>query len=180
MQTPVSDERFLEIFNRVEKTIEDRWGIPIAVQDLPEPFTGDLDGSAIQLDYDLPAAEALFILLHLFGHTVQWNVDGGLREIGLRPVAVPTAEPLEAVEEYERDAGRYSTQLLHEMGITELDQWLADFTAADIAYLMHYYRTGEKLEIEKVWKSGQPPIAPAPIPHFLPTRWISRSEGVVV
>jgi hypothetical protein len=181
MQTaPVDDQRLQEIFDLVEKTIEERWAIPVRVRDLPEPFTGDLDGAFIELDYDLPPAEALFILLHLFGHTVQWNVDDRLREIGMRPIDVPSSEPLEEVEEYERDAGRYSLTLLHELGIHELDQWLADFTAADIAYLMHYYRTGEKLEMEAVWKSGQPRIVPAPIPDFQPIRRVSRREGVVI
>lgn len=181
MQTaPVSDERFLEIFNLVERTIEERWGIPVAVRDVPEPFTGDLDGASIELDYALPPAEAMFILLHLFGHTVQWNVDDRLREVGMRPIDVPTTEPLDEVEEYERGAGHYSLQLLHELGVHELDQWLTDFTAADIAYLMHYYRTGEKLEMAAVWKAGQPPIVPRPIPHFQPRRWVARSEGVVV
>jgi len=34
--------------------------------------------------------------------------------------------------------------MLHQIGITEIDQWLSDYTACDMAYLQHYYRTGEK------------------------------------
>lgn len=181
MQTaPVPDQELLDIFDLVERTIEERWGIPVTVRDLPDPFTGDLDGASIELDYDLPPAEALFILLHLFGHTVQWNVNERLRTVGMRPIHPPTSEPLEDVEEYERDAGRYSIQLLHELGITQLDQWLADFTAADITYLLHFYRTGEKLSMDSVWQTGHPPIVPVPIPHFEPQRWVARSEGVVI
>ena len=177
---PVSEDRFREIFNRLERAIEERWGIPITVRDVAEPFTGDLDGAAIELDYDLPPEEAVFILLHLFGHTVQWNVNDRMREVGLAPVENPSDELLAEIEAYEREAGRYSTRLLHELGITELDQWLVDFTSADVKYLLHFYRTGEKLPIEQVWQDGEPPIEPAPIPPFHPTRWVSRREGVVI
>ena len=179
-ELPVSEERFREIFNLLERTIEARWGIPITIRDVAAPFTGDLDGAKIELDYDLPIGEAVFILLHLFGHTVQWNVSERMREVGLAPVTNASDALLADIEEYEREAGRYSAQLLHELGVTELDQWLADFTSADIAYLLHFYRTGEKLDIAQVWRDGEPLIQPAPIPHFHPTRWVARSEGVVI
>jgi hypothetical protein len=35
--------------------------------------------------------------------------------------------------------------MLHQVGINDADQWLSDYTACDMAYLRHYYRTGEKL-----------------------------------
>lgn len=177
---PVSEARFREIFNLLERTIEARWGIPVVVRDVPAPFTGDLDGEAIDVDHDLPVDEAVFILLHLFGHTVQWNVSERMREVGLAPVEGASEALLREIEAYEREAGRYSTQLLHELGIRELDQWLADYTHADVRYLLHFYRTGEKLALERVWEEGQPRIEPLPIPVFHPTRWISRREGVVV
>jgi hypothetical protein len=180
MPHAISEERFREVFNQLEKTIERRWGIPITIRDVAEPFTGDLDGEAIELDYDLPIDEAVFILLHLFGHTVQWNVSPEMRELGLLPVENPTDELLERIREYELEAARYSTQLLHELGVRDLDQWIADFTHADVAYLLHFYRTGEKLPIGQVWKDGLPPIQPAPIPEFHPTRWVARNAGVVI
>ena len=179
-ELPVPEPRLREIFNLVERAIESRWGIPVAIRDVPPPFTGDLDGERIDLDHDLPIDEALFILLHLFGHTVQWNASEETRALGLAPVKDPTDELLAEIEAYEREAGRYSTQLLHELGIFELDQWLADFTDADVRYLLHFYRTAEKLPLEQVWRGSQPPIEPAPIPHFQPTRWLSRSDGVVI
>jgi len=65
-ELPVSAERFRQIFNLLETTIEER--IPITTRDVAQPFTGDPDGARIELDYDLPIGEAVFILLHLFGH----------------------------------------------------------------------------------------------------------------
>ena len=180
MSHAISEERFREVFNLLEKTIERRWGIPITIRDVPEPFTGDLDGEVIDLDYDLPIDEALFILLHLFGHTVQWNVSEEAREIGLLPVKDASEELLERIERYEREAARYSLRLLHDLGVRDLDQWVADFTSADVRYLMHFYRTGEKLPMEAVWRDGEPLVEPAPIPPFHPTKWIARSSGVVL
>jgi hypothetical protein len=180
MPHTISDDRFRQVFNLLEKTIEQRWGIPIAIRDVPEPFTGDLDGETIEVDYDLPVSEAVFILLHLFGHTVQWNVSAEARELGLMPVKDASEALLARIEAYERDAARYSVQLLHELAIHDLDQWVADFTSADVRYLMHFYRTGEKLPLERTWREGEPLVRPVPIPRFHPTRWVSRASGGVV
>ncbi len=103
-----------------------------------------------------------------------------MRQIGLAPVENPSEALLAEIEAYEREAARYSIQLLHEVGVRELDGWMADFTAADVAYLLHFYRTGEKVAIEQVWRDGAPPIEPVPIPPFHPTRWVARSAGVVI
>ena len=174
------DTRFRHVFNRVERYIEERYGLPVVITDVPDPFTGDLDGATILVDHDLDAEESLFILVHLFGHTVQWNVSPADRELGLLHVKDPTDELLASLERYEIDAARYSLQLFHEAGVRDLDQWLADFAACDCAYLMHLYRTGEKRDFRSFWKDNCPLVAPIPIPEFHPTRWLSRYDGTVV
>jgi hypothetical protein len=175
-----TDDRCRQVFNLLERAIEERWGIPVRIRDVPNPFTGDLDGAEIHVDHDLSAEDALFIVIHLFGHTVQWNVAPELRALGqLRGTGLPE-ETIAALVEYERQACRYSQQLLHECGVHDLDQWLADFSACDLAYLVHFYRHGEKLPFRSFWRGGQPTMVPAPIPPFQPTRWVARSEGVVI
>ena len=148
---------------------------------MPEPFTGDLDGVSIVVDYALPADEALFITVHLFGHSVQWNTDADARGIGLATVDVGhvTPDELERLASYERTAARYALQLLHAIGEFTLDRWLSEFAAADTAYLMHYYQTGEKLPLRGFWKEGGPVLEALPIPRFEPRQWTSRS-GVVI
>jgi hypothetical protein len=173
------DERFREVFNRVERLIEDRYGLPVVITDVTDPFTGDLDGSQILVDYDLNAEEALFILVHLFGHTVQWNVSPTDRELGMLEVRNPTEELLSQLARYEQDAARYSLQLFHDAGVHDLDQWLANFAACDVAYLMHFYRTGEKHPFRSFWSDSAPTLAPLAIPAFSPTKWISRSGTVI-
>ncbi len=176
------DDRFRAAFNAVEAYIERRYGLPVVITDVPDPFTGDLDGASIAVDYDLDAEEALFILVHLFGHTVQWNVSPRERELGLLEVRAdqPPPEPLLAeLAEYERTGARYSLQLFHEAGVHDLDQWLADFASCDVAYLLHFYRTGEKRPFRSFWRDGSPPLDPLPIPDFRPTKWITRTGTVI-
>ena len=175
-----TDDRFKEVFNTVEQHIERRYGVPVVISDVVHQFTGDLDGSEIRIDYELSLEEATFILVHLFGHTVQWNLSAYAREIGARVQANPTEEQLAELARYELEACQYSLQLFHEAGVKDLDQWLADFHGCDFAYLRHFYATKEKRPFYSFWKDGQPPIAPLPIPEFQPTRWLSRWQGIVV
>jgi len=44
---------------------------------------------------------------------------------------------------YEREAACYGLAMLHEIGITDTDQWFCDYTACDQTYLLHFYRTGQ-------------------------------------
>jgi hypothetical protein len=175
-----SEARFREVFNAVEQHVERRYGIPVLISDVPDPFTGDLDGERIEVDFDQSCEDALFIIAHLFGHTVQWNVDPRAREIGTVPVTNATEEFLAELREYETRACRYSLQLFHEAGVEDLDQWMADFAACDSAYLMHFYRTGEKKPFRAFWQHNSPLIEPLTIPPFTASRWLTRSDGVVI
>ena len=173
-----STERFHDVFQIVERLIEQRWGIPVRIRDVTDPFTGDLDGAEIHVDYDLEAEDALFIVVHLFGHTVQWNLDAEARAIGTHP-GPWDEDALRRVRAYERDACRYSMQLFHEAGIHDLDQWLSDFAACDYAYLEHFYTTGEKRPFRSFWSDGNSCLTPLAVPAFSPTRWLSR-DGIVI
>jgi hypothetical protein len=57
---------------------------------------------------------------------------------------------------------------------------MADFAACDTAYLMHFYRTGEKRPFREYWREGMPRLEPLAIPRFQPVRWVSRADGVVI
>jgi hypothetical protein len=175
-----SEERFRDVFNTIESYIERRYELPVVIRDVADPFTGDLDGAHIEVDYDQSCEDALFIVAHLFGHTAQWNTDPRARELGTAAVRNPTEEFLAELRDYERLACRYSLQLFHDADVRDLDQWVADFAACDSAYLMHFYRTGEKRPFRTFWERGVPLIEPMPIPTFTLTRWVSRADGVVI
>lgn len=169
-----------EVFNRIERYVEQHWGIPVRIGDVPDPFTGDLDGAEIHVDFDEDVESALFIVAHLFGHTAQWNTDEKAREIGYRLYENPTPEELARLQEYELEACRYTLQLFHDAGVHDCDAWLSDYAACDFAYLVHVYTTGERRPFKSFWKDGAPLLTPKPIPFFRPSKWVGRREGIVV
>src|SRR4051812_3046808 len=122
-----SDERMREVFNHLERYIERVYDVPIRISDVPNPFTGDLDGAEIQVDYDEDIESALFIVVHLFGHTVQWNTSEASREIGHKLYPNASEEMMQKLHHYELEACQYSMQLFHEAGVHDLDAWLSDY-----------------------------------------------------
>jgi hypothetical protein len=173
---------FADYAVRVHQHLEQGWGIPIIERDIPDPLTGDLNGAEIDIDYAVTAEQRLFLLGHLFGHTVQWNVNESSFNLG-RQYKPPVDEKLiPEVLAYEGEAARYGLQMLHQIGITdpEVDQWFSNYTAADQAYLLHFYRTGDKGDFKNFWRDNAPLIEPKPIPHFKPTKRVFRMDGVVI
>jgi hypothetical protein len=175
-----SEERLREVFNTLESYVERVYLIPVRIRDVPHPFTGDLDGAEIHVDHENDVEAAVFVVAHLFGHTVQWNLREEARRIGSVVQANPSEETLAELHAYELQACRYSQQLFHDAGVRDCDQWLADFAACDFAYLAHFYRTGRKAPFRSFWEGGQPLLEPLAIPPFTPTRWTSRWQGIVV
>jgi hypothetical protein len=151
------------------------YGLVVAIVDVVDPNTGDLDGKNIQVDYAQSDEDRLFLLAHLFGHCVQWNTSAGAREIGQAAYVPTTPDQFRAVQEYEKDASRYGLQLMHEAGVRELDRWLTDLWHADWLYLAHYYRTGEKKDPRSfLGGDPHPVLTPLAIPVFTPRIWPSR------
>jgi len=171
---------FAQYSRRVERFIVKHHRIRVVTRDVPDPLTGDLNGAEIHIDYAVTPEQRLFLLAHLFGHTVQWNVNPEAFELG-RPRTPPVSETLlPALMDYEREAARYALGLLHETGITPADQWLADYAACDAAYLRHYYVTAEKREFLSFWREGTSRIEALSIPPFTPTLRSVRSDGIVI
>jgi hypothetical protein len=183
MSSPLkpSQNRFYKAFNILEAYVERIYHIPIRVVDIPEPFTGDLDGALIQIDYDVQPEEGLAILAHLFGHTIQWNLSEHGRTVGVQAADSAISEArLQELYDYELEAARYSLQLFHDAGLMDLDQWISDYFHCDWAYLSHFYRTAEKRGFFSFWRSGGPRIQPLAIPEFQPRSWCNRLGGVVI
>jgi hypothetical protein len=173
-------QAFRTAAERVEAFIKDVYGIGTITRDIPDPLTGDLNGTEIHIDHAVTSEERLFLLGHLFGHTVQWNTDPNAYDMG-RPRQTPVEEALiPSLMDYEVIAGRYALQLFHDCDVRGLDQWLADYTAADRAYLAHFYRTGIREPFRTFRKTGTPLIDPLPIPAFALIPGAFRSDGIVV
>ena len=170
----MSEPDFRGVFNAVVPVVE-RYGIEVTISDVVDPNTGDFDGERILLDYDQDLEVALFVLVHLFGHSVQWNVSAKWRELGLNVAVGKTPEEMAAIHEYEQGATRLGIALLHEAGVRDMDGWASDWWRADYEYLLHFYATGEKLDTRSLLKrSGGDTLEPLPIPRFTPQRFASR------
>jgi hypothetical protein len=174
------DIPFVEYCAKIQKHLEHAYHVDVVTRDIPDPLIGDLDGLEIHIDPAVNPDQRLFLLAHLFGHTVQWNVSPRAFEIGriLRPPV--NANLLPAIMEYEREAASLALTVFHQIGITGVDQWLSDYSACDLAYLAHYYRTGEKRSFQSFWRDNTPRIKPKPIPPFTPTKRVFRCDGIVI
>ena len=171
---------FAEYFARVQEAVEHLYGIRVVIRDIPAPLIGDLDGAEIHIDPACKPEQRLFLAAHLFGHTAQWNLDPGAFELGGRYSPPIEEADIHAILTYEREAAAYALQMLHQIGITDIDQWFSDYAACDEAYLLHYYRTGERLEFRSLWHDNVPLVQPKLVPPFTPTRRRFRLEGVVI
>ena len=171
---------FAEYCLKATGYIERHYGLRIALRDVPPPFIGDLNGAEIHIHRSVSSEKHLFLLAHLFGHSVQWNVSPETIEIGQQrkpPVAESLLPPIMA---YEREAAAYALTMLNESGIRGIEQWLSDWTACDIAYLGHFYRTGEKLEFSYFRLEDTALLTPKPIPAFTPRKLEFRRDGIVI
>jgi hypothetical protein len=167
-------------FDAVSRHVAERYGVVVEIVHMPPPFKGNLDGRTIFVGATNDREERLFLIAHLFGHTVQWNTSAELRRLGMTMPVNPGPQELDALDAYEREACRYSLQAMHEAGVTGLDQWLADYSACDMAYLRSFYTTGERRAFQSFWRDGQPLIKPLAIPSFTPTRWRRRTQAIVL
>jgi hypothetical protein len=171
---------FADYCTAVQDHIERRYGLHVVTRDIPDPLTGDLDGIEIQIDYAVTAEQRLFLLAHLFGHTVQWNVNPAAFELGKQYRPPVDEKFFPEIIAYELEAARYGLFLLHEVAIFDLDAWFSAYTASDQAYLLHFYRTGEKGEFRDFWPAKAPLLEPQLVPQFTPTKRAFRMDGIVI
>lgn len=170
---PKVDVQLKEDFRRARARIES-YGVRVYIGDVLDPNTGTFDGAEIGIDYANDAEMSLFVLVHLFGHTVQWNTIPEYRTIDTR--ARPGAKP-EVIEEahvYERNASRIGLTLLHQARISTRDQWLADWCGSDWKYLSTFYATGQLPDWHQCRSTGHAALEPLDIPDFVPKRFYTR------
>jgi hypothetical protein len=162
-----------EAFRRTRERVES-YGIRVYVGDVPDPNTGLFDGAEIGIDYANDVELSLFVLAHLFGHTVQWNTVPSYRTIDTR--AKPGAPPqvIEEARQYEQNASRYGLQLLEEARVHGRAQWISDWWGSDWRYLSTYYATGKLPPWAECRSTGHPLLTPLPIPIFVPRRYYTR------
>jgi hypothetical protein len=139
------------------------YGFGVEYGKLERPRLGIFDGLKITLDPEVDFEMQVFLMLHLFGHSVQWTAPSYRPEV--LDVSQEDLEPfLDAVSRYEHNAARFGLQLLHEIGVYDIDPWMYDFAATDARYLETFYRTGSIPTWENCIVRGAAPFEPLSIP----------------
>ena len=141
-------------------------GFEIRYRDLEPPRTGTFNGLHIVLDPDVDFEMQCFILLHLFGHSVQWVAPALQPKLKFLQCSDDKEEFLMHLRDYEFEAARIGMRLLHSVGVTQLDQWYSDFVETDWRYVERFYREGEIPPWEECRASGCPVITPCDIPEL--------------
>jgi hypothetical protein len=139
-------------------------GFVIEYRDLEPPRTGIFDGLRIVVDPDVGFEMQCFLLLHLFGHSVQWvapSIEHKLQDLQHTEDKTRFMEVLHA---YELEAAGFAMQLMHERGVKNLDQWFSDFVETDWRYVERYYQTDKLPPWEECVVSGVPLITATPLP----------------
>jgi hypothetical protein len=159
-----------EVLVRLWTRITERvvgYGFGIEYGSLERPKLGIFDGLRIVIDPAVDFEMQCFLVLHLFGHSVQWVAPSYRPEI--QGISDTDLEPyLRALEHYERNAARFGLQLMHESGVTELDNWYFDLAETDWRYVETFYRTGSIPPWETCRVRGANPIEPLGIPRLEP------------
>ena len=166
---------FRKVFRALVERIERGFHLKVTVGPVTGSYTGQFDGREIWVDLEKDPEEAVFILVHLFGHTVQWNIDEKLRVLGLANSGV-TETDLPCIYQYERQASQLGLALLAQTGEFRLARWLTHRFGADWKFLAHFYRTGEKVRFEADAGADEPLLTAVPIPVFVPQRWPPRGS----
>jgi hypothetical protein len=182
MAIPV--QRFTEVLKKVLHYAKNEMHIDIIdTSDLDPYFKGDLDGARIWIASALDDDEELFNVVHLLGHSVQWNVSNELRELGSVLHERPDDQLLFQLQRYEWEANCYGLCILHALGVTDLDEWLAEKYRMDMFYLTHYYKTGEKLkeitDISLAYRFTWP-LLEKKVPAFIPRPNPETRRGIVI
>ena len=139
-------------------------GFAIEYRDLEPPRTGIFDGLRIVLDPDVGFEMQCFLLLHLFGHSVQWVAPSLEHKLEDLKHTQDKVRFMQVLHDYEREAASFGQQLMRELGVTHLDQWYSDFVETDWQYVRRYYETDQLPAWDTCVVSGAQLIEPSPLP----------------
>ncbi len=157
-------DELVELWKRATSRIV-KHGFTIEFGQLDPPKTGTFDGRRIVIDPDSGLEMQCFILLHLFGHSVQWVAPSLEHKLDALQNTTQKERFLEVLHDYEFEAAQFGLQLLHDVGVTHLDSWYSDFVATDWRYVERYYREDKQIPPwNECVTTGQPLVHPLAIP----------------
>jgi hypothetical protein len=159
-------DRLVRLWTTVTSGVVKR-GFRLEYRDLEPPRTGIFDGLAIVIDPDVDFEMQAFIVLHLFGHSVQWVAPSLAHKLDALQHTTDKERFMQVLREYEYEAAGFALTLLHELRAGDLDAWFSDFVATDWRYVERYYREDRIAPWSECIVSGAPLIRPLPIPPLV-------------
>jgi hypothetical protein len=159
----LSEEEVTQLWTAIHAAVL-RYGFSITFEQLEAPRIGIFDGLRIVIDPRVSSEMRCFLLLHLFGHSVQWVAPSLAASVEPIRSSADRDRFLAALKIYEFEAARFGLQVLHEANVLTLDAWYSDFVESDWRYVEGYYATGSLPAWSDCVVAGCPLIVPAPIP----------------
>jgi hypothetical protein len=159
-------ERLVPLWTKITSAIV-KHGFVLEYRDLEPPRTGIFDGLAIVIDPDVGFEMQCFILLHLFGHSVQWVAPTLEHKLHALQHTTDKETFLQVLHDYEHEAARFGLSLLRAVGVNDLNSWYSDFVATDWRYVERYYREDRIPAWEECVVSGASAILPLEIPPLV-------------
>ena len=158
-------DALVDLWSKVTSRIV-KHGFALEYRDLEPPKTGIFDGLRIVVDPDVRFEMQCFLLLHLFGHSVQWVAPSIEHKLHDLQNTSDRVRFMRVLHEYEYEAAGFGMTLLHEAGVITLDQWYSDFVQTDWQYVEKFYETDALPDWTTCVASGCPMIAAVPIPEL--------------
>lgn len=155
-----------ELLTTMKAAIEEKYGYKVEYGEVEYPKTGIFDGLTITLHPDLPRYLHCFILLHLFGHSVQWTAPSLEHKLDDLQHTEDKERFMQVLHDYEFEAARFGMQLLHEQKVKDRDQWYSDFVQTDWRYVERFYREGKLPKLDECIMTGCSLIEPWSIPEI--------------
>jgi hypothetical protein len=162
----LSRDRLVPLWTTITSGVIKR-GFRFEYRDLEPPRTGIFDGLSIVLDPDVDFEMQCFILLHLFGHSVQWVAPALLHKLDALQNTTDKERFLHVLHDYEYEAAGYALTLLHDLNIRDLDHWFSDFVETDWRYVERYYREDRLPPWNECLVTNAPLIQPTPVPPLV-------------
>ena len=162
----MSGDALVQIWTRCTSAVV-KYGFSILYRDLEPPRTGIFNGRQLVIDPDVGFEMQCFVLLHLFGHSVQWVAPSLEAELAGLTNSPELESFLKFLRGYEYKAAEFGLQLLHEAGLTDFDVWYSDFVATDWRYVERYYREGAIPPWEECVLYNASLVAPRAIPPLV-------------
>ena len=158
--------RLLEFWPKAASAVV-KHGFVVEYRDLAPPRTGIFDGLRIVIDPDVAFEMQCFVLLHLFGHSVQWVAPSLAHKLEALQHTQDKERFMQVLRAYEYEAAEFGLQLMHDAGVRDLDAWYSDFVATDWRYVERYYQEDRIPPWEECLVAGAPPIQPGRIPQLV-------------